>query len=282
MTEQQNPDVAVEQTNKAKMTPHDIRCAMADIEAMSAFAELTPEECRRSKLEYLMGLSADDLDNQAQRLLISMRIKPAVQNVWIRGDWTPELFLNLTSGWTDEMRQETVLLTRDIPLISWYVNYRAGRVQLDSVPADSLNNQAKIIQGELDEAFVSIATGNGSTLRDDIPDLFLTVAGFGAYYNASLTTDFVDMVRSNFTRIDTNRADAEQTLAKYTAKGIPCEIKETVAGTYPVLVTQETKIGDEVYPVNKFMKSYKFTDATYNDADGHTPSILLNEDSAVE
>lgn len=228
-----------------------------------------------AKLKYLLSLPVDKLDDDAKSIISALNLKTAENSIWIRSDWTPDLFLEMTQGWSDETRQQTVLETRDIPLISWYVNYRAGRVRHTNVPQALLQNQAKIIQSELNEAFVSIASGNGSTLRDDIPDLFLTVAGFGAYYNANLTTDFVDMVRSNFTRIDTNRDDAELTLAKYTEKGIPCQIEETEAGTFPVLVTEETTIGDEVYPVGKFMKSHKFTDASYDDEDGFTPSIQM-------
>lgn len=268
-------DIATDTENLKKLTIQDIIHGLDNITTLSGFLSDDESAIKRARYEYLANLTADDMVPEAQAVVRSLGWLPRNTNMWIRGDWTPELFMNSTHGWTDTARQEVVLLTRDIPLISWYVNYRAGREQYVNTPAHLLENQAKIIQSELNEAFTSIRDCNGNTLRDDVPDLFLTVAGFGAYYKASLTSDFVAMVRSNFTRIDTTLEDAELTLAKYIAKGIPCKIVATKAGTYPVLVTEETTIDGDVYPVGKFMKSYKFTDATYDHTDGFSPVIAV-------
>lgn len=193
--------------------------------------------------------------------------------------WTTDSFLAATIDMSDAERCAAVLKTRDIVLISWYVNVRAGREVKNHPLQSDLENQLKIIQCELDEAFVSVGELHGYGLRDDVPDMLLTVAGLAGYYKQSINNDFITMVEANFTRIDGTRADAEKTKAKWTAVGIPCEIKETELGTFPVTVTEAVNITKEDgtvehYPVGKFMKSYQFRGEKYPD-DGNTPAIVI-------
>ena len=195
---------------------------------------------------------------------------------WLRPDWTPELFLEATPNYTDAQRCEAVLLTRDIPLISWYVNARAGRPRSLTVEQGRLDSQLKIIQGELNEAVKSVEALDGAHLRDDQADLFLVVGGLGAFYPSSMNDDFVFMVSKNFTRIDGTYADAEKTQQLWLDRGVKCIIAEkTTYGTFPVLVSEPSVYKEDNMPVGKFLKSYKFEDSDFATLDQSTTATII-------
>lgn len=247
---------------------------------------LTTEQTQAEICGYIASLKDHEIDPSLKHVKqykqpvltfapVGLDPVPVDVAAWLRPDWTPELFLQATPEWSDKDRQCAVLLTRDIPLISWYVNHRAGRPRAESVDAKRLESQAKIIKNEWDELLTSIEKRDGYQMRDDQADLFLVVGGLGAYYPANMNQDFVDMVRANFTRIDDNLADAELTQKKWSDLGLHCAVTPNpVAGTYPVLITQECEYKGDSYSVGKFLKSHKFTDAKYPTDDGATATIV--------
>ncbi len=201
---------------------------------------------------------------------------PVYPMEWLRPDWTPELFLAATPDYTDAQRCEAVLLTRDIPLISWYVNARAGRPRATTVDQGRLESQLKIIQGELNEAVKSVEALDGAHLRDDQADLFLVVGGLGAFYPSSMNDDFVFMVSKNFTRIDGTYADAVKTQQLWLERGVKCEISEKTAyGTFPVLVSEPSVYKEDNMPVGKFLKSYKFEDSDFETLDQAATATII-------
>lgn len=267
------------------LTLSDLNVNISNMRQIHEYLEIDPMVSCIQIRNYVLSLSKDKVDDAIQHLQkqirelaifapVGMEPVPVEQDVWLRPDWTPENFLTATPGFTDAQRQEAVLMTRDIPLISWYVNHRAGRPRGLAVPKKLLESQSKIIKNEWDELVNSIANNDGYQMRDDQADLFLVVGGLGAYYPANMNQDFVDMVRANFTRIDDNPNDAQITQAKWSGLGIPCAVTPNpVAGTYPVLVTEECVYNGDSYAVGKFLKSHRFTDATYDEHDGGTADI---------
>lgn len=184
------------------------------------------------------------------------------QAVWFRPDWTPAKFLAATEKLVDADRCRVVLLTRDIGLISWFVNARAGRTlrETDLLLSDA-NSQRKINQSEVSEIEEAINLRDSDLFLDAISDTLLTTAGFAGYVNIALTQNFVEMVDANFTRIAGTFEHAEKTKAHWEAKGVPCYISCTSVGTFPVLVKADIEVEGVLYPANKFLKGVGFRDA---------------------
>lgn len=184
---------------------------------------------------------------------------------WFRPDWTPELFTAETKDMDDAERCRVVLLTRDIPLISWFVNARAGRNCKPYILKAELESQCKINESEVEEIREGIEAMNSDMFLDAISDTLLTTCGFTGYLPIAITQNFVEMVDANFTRIAGNMEEAQATQRHWESMGVPCYIKETEMGTFPVLVSNDIVIGTGEgtvkYPANKFLKKVGFRDA---------------------
>lgn len=180
---------------------------------------------------------------------------------WFRPDWTYTKFLKETKDLTDAERCKAALATRDIPLISWFVNARAGRKPKEGVlyVSDALK-QTKINESEVAEIRTAIEKQDPKLFLDAISDTLLTTAGYSGWTDLALTDNFLEMITANFTRIASTRDQAEATLAKWVEFGVPCEIQETEMGTFPVIVTEEVTIQGERYSVGKFLKGANFID----------------------
>lgn len=180
---------------------------------------------------------------------------------WFRPDWTYTKFLAETKDFTDAKRCQAALATRDIPLISWFVNARAGRKPKEGVlyVSDALM-QTKINESEVAEIRIAIEKQDPKLFLDAVSDTLLTTAGYSGWTDLALTDNFIEMITANFTRIASTREQAEATMAKWTEFGVPCEIHETEMGTFPVIVTEEVTIDGERYSVGKFLKGANFID----------------------
>lgn len=223
---------------------------------------LTPEEARARLKEYALAL-VPQLDADAKLYVKSLYSEAAY---WFRPDWTPEKFRNETANFTDAERCRVALMTRDIPLISWFVNARAGRKCNDGfITLEAAVSQRDINESEVKEIRDAIEDRNSAEFIDALSDTLLTTAGFAGHVELNLTQNFVEMVDANFTRIAGNMEDAIKTRDHWMAKGVPCHIKETDMGTFPVLVTKDITVGTDqnsvFYPANKFLKKFGFRDA---------------------
>lgn len=181
---------------------------------------------------------------------------------WFRPDWTNKSFLEATENLTDAERCVAALNTRDVGIISWFVNARAGRKITDHLSVTNGESQRKINQSEVDEIEAALQSGNSADFLDAIADVMLTTAGFAGRVEFNVMDNFIEMIEANFTRIASTRAQAELTQKHWTDRGVPCKIIETELGTFPVVVTEEVTIGTERYPVDKFLKGTNFRDNT--------------------
>lgn len=209
------------------------------------------------KVAYIKSL-VPQLDSNAKLYVEALLGKEAL---WFRPDWTPESFTKETEGFTDAERCEVALLTRDIPLISWFVNARAGRPYRDFAVRADLESQRRINESEVEEIAEALETLDSDKFLDALSDTLLTTCGFGGYLPIALTQNFVEMVDANFTRIAGTREEAEATQKHWSDKGVPCRVHETEMGTYPVLVTETVEVNGDKYPAGKFLKKVGFRDA---------------------
>lgn len=224
--------------------------------------DLKPEEVRARLKEYALAL-VPQLDTEAKLFVKSLYSEEAF---WFRPDWTPEKFRNETADFTDAERCRAALMTRDIPLISWFVNARAGRKCNNGfITLEAATSQRDINESEVKEIRDAIKDQNSDEFIDALSDTLLTTAGFAGHVELSLTQNFVEMVDANFTRIAGCMEDAIKTQQHWESKGVPCYVKETDMGTFPVLVTSDITVGTGesavFYPANKFLKKFGFRDA---------------------
>lgn len=229
----------------------------AMVDKLAVF-NLSEEEYQQRLKAYVVSL-AGKLEEDAKLFAEALL---GEQAIWFRPDWTPAKFLDATTKMSDEDRCRVVLLTRDIGLISWFVNARAGRILRDEdILLSDAASQRKINQSEVSEIEEAINLRDSDLFLDAISDTLLTTAGFAGYVNIAITQNFVEMVEANFTRIAGTFEHAAKTKAHWEAKGIPCYISCTGVSTYPVLVTEDIEVEGVLYPKNKFLKGVGFRDA---------------------
>lgn len=246
--------IGVEQLNKLlDLFDHNFRIIPHHTDA-SALESVQYHTARRN---YIVKLR-EDADEECIKFIDAIIGETAR---WFRPDWTPKTFLEVTSNMNDADRCKAALLTRDIPLISWFVNARAGRKQREGVMyVEEALMQTKINESEVAEIRTAIEKQDPKLFLDAVSDTLLTTAGYAGWSDLSLTDNFLEMITANFTRIASTREEATVTQRKWLDFGVKCRIDETEVGTFPVIVTEEITIDGERYSKGKFLKGANFTD----------------------
>ena len=170
---------------------------------------------------------------------------------------------------------ENLSLIKDMgaAYLSKFINLRAGRTPVKTPLAQTIINQFNLIESELEEGKLAAAAGDLDGVRDAVCDIVLLAFGQeGHIEGINLDDDFKTMCAYNMTRIPQTIEEAYATVDKYTDLGIETEIKtiyldlpEFQGYLYPVVCINKDQwdVKGNHYAPNKFVKSVKFIDATF-------------------
>ena len=132
---------------------------------------------------------------------------------------------------------------------------------------ETAKHQFRIIRLEIDEMLESIELGNLERLRDDVADVLFTAYGMAARLGFPADLDFQEVCRSNFTKFDKTREDAEETAAKYLEKGVETYYTGRPHEDTMLFVTFSAKdqVGNDGkhYPKGKWLKSIHFEEPNF-------------------
>jgi NTP pyrophosphatase (non-canonical NTP hydrolase) len=130
---------------------------------------------------------------------------------------------------------------------------------------DAADHQIKIIESEFNELKEGIANRDIHELRDGLGDALFTLVGLAHRLSLPSIADFMEVVRSNMTKFDTSKEDAEKTRVKYEKIGVATyyAVRHTDAGearfvTFSAI--DQVDIDGRKYIAHKWLKSYKWQD----------------------
>ena len=128
--------------------------------------------------------------------------------------------------------------------------------------------QADMIQSELDEMFKAIEERDAEEYFDSAHDIIFLTGALGYMQEHDYMTGYKEMVSALMTRFDTSLAAANATRDKYNRIGVQtfnrCVNIPGIGQRWVTYVAEETHVGEEHYPQNKWLKSSTYQKPSYS------------------
>lgn len=127
--------------------------------------------------------------------------------------------------------------------------------------------QADMIQSELDEMFRAIEQRDLEEYFDSAHDIIFLTTALAYMQDHDYLAGYQEMVQALMTRFDTSLAAANATRDKYSRIGVStynrCVNIPGLGQRWVTYVAEETHIGQEHYPANKWLKSSTYHKPVY-------------------